>query len=149
MGRSVSILGIAKDIVGGIISPVGDIIDNLHTSEEEKSEAKAKLAEIENALSVKILEYESRLAEAQASTIVAEATGESWMQRNWRPVTMLSFVTIIVNNYILVPYAEAFGAAIPALDIPNGMWALLNVGIGGYIASRGVEKVFKMRNGNG
>jgi hypothetical protein len=77
--------------------------------------------------------------------IVAEAQGQSAIQRNWRPVTMLTFVFIIANNYIFVPYAQAFGAQIPALEIPNGMWALLNVGIGGYIASRGVEKVFETR----
>jgi hypothetical protein len=77
--------------------------------------------------------------------IVAEAQGQSPMQRNWRPITMLTFVFIIANNYIFVPYAQAFGLEIPALEIPNGMWALLNVGIGGYIASRGWEKVVETK----
>ena len=60
---------------------------------------------------------------------------------------MLVFVFIIANNYIIVPYVTAFGATVPTLEIPNGLWALLNVGIGGYIASRGIEKIVKSRNG--
>jgi hypothetical protein len=143
-----SILNIAKDIVSGIISPVGDIIDNLHTSEEEKMDARSKLAAIENEGKIKVVDSLTRAMEAQARVVVAEAKGEGALQRNWRPVTMLTFVFIIANNYILAPYVSAFGGNVPTLDIPNGMWALLNVGIGGYIASRGVEKVFKMRNGN-
>lgn len=82
---------------------------------------------------------------AARDVIVAEAQGESWIQRSWRPITMLVFVFIIFNNYVLVPYVSAFGGSVPALEIPDGMWALLNVGIGGYIASRGVEKVMAQK----
>lgn len=73
--------------------------------------------------------------------IVAEAQGVSWMQRNWRPLTMLTFVFIIANNYIIVPYAVAFGLEVPMLEIPAGMWGLLTVGIGGYVAGRSYEKI--------
>ena len=60
---------------------------------------------------------------------------------------MLAFVAIIVNNYILVPYAVAFGASVPMLEIPPGMWGLLTVGIGGYIGGRTYEKVKGVGNG--
>jgi hypothetical protein len=32
---------------------------------------------------------------------------------------------------------------VPMLAIPEGMWTLLTVGIGGYIGGRTVEKVLK------
>ena len=92
-----------------------------------------------------LINAQSSLVDAQAKIIVAEAQGGSWIQRSWRPVTMLMFVAIIANNYILVPYAVAFGANVPMLDIPPGMWSLLTVGIGGYIGGRTYEKVQKLK----
>lgn len=106
-----------------------------------------KRAEIEAELLKASLDSKSEFYKAAGSIITAEAQGESWMQRNWRPITMLAFVFIIVNNYILAPYTEfftgLFGYAItvPVLDIPEGLWGLLQIGIGGYIASRGAEKI--------
>ena len=88
-------------------------------------------------------EAESKMMEAQAKTIVAEASSEHFLVASWRPITMLSFVAIIVNNYIVAPYAQLLGIPIVILDIPPNMWNLLTVGIGGYIASRGAEKMVK------
>lgn len=128
------------DILGTIVKPVTDLIDSLTTSDEERLKLKNELFKIENVIKAKVLEYEARLAEAQQKVLVAEAQGESWMQRNWRPLLMLSFGVIIVNNFILAPYLGAmFGFKI-ILEIPPDMWDLLKIGIGGYIAGRSVEK---------
>lgn len=78
--------------------------------------------------------------------IVAEAQGESWLQRNWRPLLMLCFVLILFNNYVAAPYARALGLALPTLDLPQGAWALLNIGVGGYIAGRSAEKILGQRD---
>ena len=141
------LLDILAGPVKGLVGAVGSIIDDLHTSGEEKAAAKQKLSELEAATILSLAEVGKTLIEAQRDAVVAEAKG-SWLQRNWRPLTMMVFVFIIFNNYVLVPYVSAFGGTIPALEIPNGMWALLNVGIGGYITSRGIEKVVALRNGN-
>ena len=90
------------------------------------------LSELQNA--------EARMMEAQAKVIVAEATGGSYIKQNWRPITMLTFVLIIANNYIFAPYLNVFGLVVPTLDIPPGMWELLQIGIGGYIIGRSAEK---------
>ncbi len=141
------LLDILAGPVKGLVGAVGSIIDDLHTSGEEKAAAKQKISELEAATILSLAEVGKTLIEAQRDAVVAEAKG-SWLQRNWRPLTMMVFVFIIFNNYVLVPYVSAFGGTIPALEIPNGMWALLNVGIGGYITSRGIEKVVALRNGN-
>lgn len=73
--------------------------------------------------------------------VLAEAQGESWMQRNWRPVLMLSVVGIIVNNYILLPWLAVFGFAAPLLALPAELWSLLTIGVGGYVIGRSAEKV--------
>lgn len=131
---------IAKSIASAVLPGAFGIIDQVV---KDKDQAVALKHEFQMAA------MQGTLVEMQTArdVLVAEAQGESWMQRNWRPITMLVFVFIIGNNYVLAPYIAAFGAQIPTLEIPNGMWALLNVGIGGYIASRGVEKVIKTRNG--
>ena len=90
---------------------------------------------------------EAKMMEAKAKTIVAEATSEHFIAANWRPITMLSFVAIIVNNYIIAPYLGFFGYPVPVLDIPPDMWSLLQIGIGGYIAGRSAEKAVKIYKG--
>jgi len=128
-----------KEIIAGALKPVSEVIDSLHTSREEKDAVKLKLAMAQGQLG-------SDFNKAQASVIIAEATGKSWIQRNWRPITMLSFTFIIVWNYVIGPIgtwlAAMFGGPVfPVLDLPTGLWATLNVGIGGYMTLRTYEKV--------
>jgi hypothetical protein len=81
---------------------------------------------------------ETEMKEASA-IIRAEANSQSWIARNWRPITMLVFVFIIANNYIIYPYLSLFFAAAPILELPPDMWDLLKIGMGGYIVGRSVE----------
>ena len=141
-----SIFSILGGPIKGLVESIGGVIDNVHTSEEEKLEAKAKLKALETEATAQVLSHAETLFQSQRDVLVAEIQGGAWLQRSWRPITMLVFVFIIANNYVIVPYVQAFGGSVPTLDIPNGMWALLNVGIGGYIASRGIEKVVEKRN---
>ena len=128
-----------KAIIEGALKPVSDIIDSLHTSREEKDAAKVQLALAQGQLG-------AEFNKAQASVIIAEATGQSWIQRNWRPVTMLTFVFIIAWNFVLGPIGTWLGGlfdgpAFPVLDLPAGLWYTIDLGIGGYMALRTVEKV--------
>ena len=92
----------------------------------------------------KLSELEAKALQLQARVVQTEARSEHWITSAWRPITMLSFVFIIVNNYILVPYGSiVFGVTIPHLDIPPDMWDLLKIGLGGYVIGRSVEKVAK------
>lgn len=81
--------------------------------------------------------------QAQTKIILAEAKG-GWLQRNWRPLLMLVVVGIIANNYIIAPYIGLFFPEKELiLELPGGLWALLNVGVGGYVAGRSAEKILK------
>ena len=92
-------------------------------------------------------EAESKMMEAQAKTIVAEASSEHWIVASWRPITMLVFVAIIANNYILAPYFQSWGYVVPTLAIPPNMWTLLQLGITGYIVGRSAEKAVSIYKG--
>ena len=122
---------------------MGQIIDDLHTSTEEKLEAHNKLKLIELDAMGRAIQFETALINRQADIIVAEAKGESYIQRTWRPWLMTSFGAIVVNNYILTPWLMWFGVDAPVLDLPTEMWTLLTVGVGGYIGGRTLEKIQK------
>tara|TARA_R110000737_G_scaffold51220_2_gene72424 strand:+ start:10075 stop:10479 length:405 start_codon:yes stop_codon:yes gene_type:complete len=88
--------------------------------------------------------------QAGAGIVTAEANSDHWLAANWRPITMLTFVFIIANNYILYPYLALFFEEAPKLEIPPDMWALLKIGLGGYVVGRSVEKaVVGLKKNNG
>ena len=127
-----------------IIGPAVKLIDSLHTSEEEKLQMKAQMEQIHNAANAKLLELESQKLKFQAealkaksSVIIAEATGESWMQRNWRPILMLGFGGIVISHYV----APLFG--LPAIELHERIWDIMTLGIGGYVAGRSGEKIVR------
>jgi len=92
---------------------------------------------------MKLQQIELEYTKMKANIVEAEAKSDHWLTSSWRPITMLVFVFIIFNNYVLVPYAQAFGANIPTLNLTQQMWELLKIGIGGYIVGRSAEKVAK------
>lgn len=122
--------GILKAVLPSVFSTIDKAVKDKDLAEKLKHDIRLGM-----------MNLDAEEIKGAVSVIVAEASGQSWIQRSWRPITMLSFVTIIVNNYILVPYMVAFGAPVPMLDIPPGMWGLLTVGIGGYIGGRTLEKI--------
>ncbi len=125
-------IGVLATIAGPLLKGLFDIVDQ---SVEDKDQA----ARIKALLQQKVLDGQMKEIEAAAQIIIAEANGESWLQRNWRPVTMLTFVTIIANNYIVVPL---FGT--PSAEVPPDMWDLIKIGLGGYVVGRSVEKGIKV-----
>ena len=136
-----------------MIPIVGTLIDagiNLFKSyfpPDLTPEQKAKLEEGEQAfkqsLTNSLIDYSKTILEQQASVVRAEANGDSWLQKSWRPITMLVFVFIIANNYILFPYLSLFTNKVVELNIPPDMWGLLKIGLGGYVVGRSVEKAVK------
>ena len=114
-----------------LLSGLLSVVDKAVEDKDQAAAIKARLNEMTLSGSMKELE-------AAASIIVAEAQGDSWLQRNWRPLLMVLFGVIIANNYIVVPIFNT-----PAADIPPDMWDLLKLGLGGYVVGRSVEKGLK------
>jgi hypothetical protein len=130
--------------ISDIFAPAAKLIDDLHTSTEEKMELEVKvkaidleIKKIENEFRNTVIEYESKLMENQSKIIQAEATGQSWIQRNWRPITMLVFVGLIVLFSLgIIELKEQFA---------KEFMRLVQIGLGGYVAGRSAEKIFKDR----
>lgn len=131
------------DLIGSLFQPAVDLVDEVHTSDEEKEQLQNQLFELQSTVMSKVMEYESKTLDAKASIIKAEAQGTSWLQRNWRPILMLSIVAIVVNNYILFPYLSMFTDKVVMLNLPDKLFTLMTVGVGGYVAGRSGEKIMK------
>lgn len=124
---------ITSELLGSIFKPISDAVDSLTTNNEEEMKAKAALVEAKANAQAKLFELQQRV-------IIAEAKGDSSLQRNWRPILMLVVVAILANNYVLAPYMSAIFGVEVMLALPDPLWQLLMIGVGGYVAGRSVEK---------
>lgn len=136
----------AIPVVGKIIEKVVGVVDQ---AVEDKDQAKKLKAEMTlAAMSMDHSEIQT-LVQEQSSIIRAEATGRSWLQRNWRPMLMLIIMVIIANNYIFFPYLAAFGVENAVmLELPAQMWTLITLGVSGYVVGRSGEKIAKTLKDN-
>ena len=107
---------------------VGDAIDGIVTSDEEKLKAKAELTEI-------VTSKLTDIAKFQKEVLITELSGTK-LQRSWRPIVMLMFAFIIVYSKFIAP---AFG--LPNAELEPEFWTLIEIGLGGYVVGRSVEKV--------
>lgn len=122
-----------------LVDPVFGLIKGLTGGNDiEKQKLSNAVTQLQSQVGLRFLELESQLIEARSSVIKAEAEGKSWLQRNWRPLIMVEFGVIILYAVI------APALTLPAVDmsgVPDDMWTLLIVGIGGYIGGRSLEKI--------
>lgn len=117
-------------IISTLFKPATDLIDDLTLSKEEKAELDARILETRVNTALKFMEYEQQLLESKTNIVVAEAQGGSWLQRSWRPITMLTFLALVVG--------DSFGLL--ATELAPEAWTLLQIGLGGYVVGRSVEK---------
>lgn len=127
-------------VIGKIIEKGLDVVDSFV---EDKDEANKLKSALQQRMLVQNHDENIKMIEAQMEIVLAETRGH-WLQRNWRPLLMLVVIGILANNYVIAPYITLFfpGKSI-ILELPGGLWALLNVGVGGYVAGRSAEKIFK------
>lgn len=131
-------------VVGKIISGFFDLVGEAVEDKDERNRIKAELTKVlENADLTRF----TSLVQAQTAVLVAEVQGKSWLQRNWRPILMLVIVAIVGNNYILYPYLSLFTSKAVVLDLPESLYNLMTVGVGGYIIGRSTEKSLEIWKG--
>jgi hypothetical protein len=80
------------------------------------------------------LDRTSEIEEAAAEVVKAEAPGQGWLQRTWRPITMLTFVALIVGRWL--------GWSAPSLPGADALRlsGIAKVGIRGYVIGRSVGR---------
>ncbi len=108
---------------------IGDkLIDRLVRDPDKRDEARLELMK---------LAQEGELNELlpRAEIIKTEAASSHWLAANWRPLVMLTFTALIVARW--------FGWAAPNLSEAEylKLWGIVEIGLGGYVIGRTVEKV--------
>jgi hypothetical protein len=131
---------LAKLVAGPL---VGKIVDLVKGYQEKKVSEAALRAEVEKT----ILGTFAEVAKTQGDVIMAEARGENWLQRNWRPMVAVAFAFIVVFYGLLTPIAVGwFG--FPPVRVGDQLleWIMqaVMVCLGGYIGGRSLEKVVQM-----
>ena len=123
---------------GDTIKDVGSIIDNLHTSGEEKLAAKQALQE------VLIKAEQSAQAEVSARW-EADMKHGSWLSKNIRPLTLVFLTAIFTVLSIFDGNLQIGGEdfTIGAAYVPVYQTLLMTV-YAAYFAGRSIEKVKKV-----
>ena len=116
-----------------LVKGVGGVIDNLHTSKEEKLEAERKIKEV-------IASYEVEMEKNITSRWEADLKSDSWLSKNVRPLVL---VFLIVCTMLLIFIdAGALNFEVKSSWVDLLQLVLITV-IGAYFGGRSLEKVKK------
>ena len=114
-------------LIGGI---VGKAIDKFIPDKDEAERLKAQIT-------IEAMKQDNAELNAATSIILAEANGESWLQRSWRPLLMLWFAGLVGAHWVgLTPENLS-------QDTVNHLLSIVQVGIGGYVLGRSGEKIVR------
>jgi len=122
----------------GAIGPIAKLIAKTVDKAVPDKDLKEKL---KHEINTQLLTSGTDEMRAASKIILAEAQSGSWLTSSWRPALMWICIIVIFNNFILMPFANAIFGTSLILEIPDPMWNLLTIGIGGYIAGRSGEKI--------
>lgn len=124
----------AFDPVSAAFDVGGKLIDRLWPDPAQRDQAKLKLMELQQSGALAQLAAETELSKGAADIVKTEAAG-GFLASSWRPITMLVFVGLIVARW--------FGLAAPNLAEAEylKLWDIVQLGLGGYVIGRSVEKI--------
>ena len=121
--------GGAADLVKG----VGGVIDNLHTSEEEKLAAEQKIKEL-------VSNYEVEMEKQITERWKMDMGSDSWLSKNIRPLVL---VFLVVATVLLI-FIDAGAISFTVQDKWTDLLQLVLITvIGAYFGGRSLEKVKK------
>lgn len=118
--------GSAADLVKG----VGGVIDNLHTSKEEKLAAEAKIKEL-------IADYETKMEANITDRWKADMNSDSWLSKNVRPLILIFLVVSTVLMIFIDAGTIQFVVEEKWTDL---LQLVLITVIGAYFGGRSFEK---------
>ena len=121
--------GGAADLVKGI----GGVVDNLHTSKEEKLEAERKIKQL-------IANYEVEMEKNITSRWEADLKSDSWLSKNVRPMVLIFL--IICTMLLIFIDAGTLSFEVKSTWVDLLQLVLITV-IGAYFGGRSFEKVKK------
>ena len=114
-----------------LVKGVGEVIDNLHTSGEEKLEAEQKVREL-------LSNYEVEMEKQITSRWESDMKSDSWLSKNVRPLTLMFLVVSTVLMVFIDAGAISF---VVDEDWKELLKMVLITCIGAYFGGRSYEKI--------
>jgi len=116
-----------------LVKNVGGVIDDLHTSKEEKLEAERKLKDM-------IMSYEAEMQKQVTERWKLDMSSDSWLSKNIRPLVL---VFLVVATVLLI-FIDAGAISFTVQDKWTDLLQLVLITvIGAYFGGRSLEKVKK------
>ena len=116
-----------------LVKGIGGVIDNLHTSKEEKLAAEFKVKEL-------ISNYEVEMEKTITDRWKADMASDSWLSKNVRPMVLVFLVVSTVLMIFIDAGTIAFSVEAKWTDL---LQLVLITVIGAYFGGRSLEKVKK------
>ena len=116
-----------------LIKGVGGVIDNLHTSKEEKLAAEQKIKEL-------VSSYEIEMEKNITERWKMDMQSDSWLSKNIRPLVLVFLVVSTVLMIFIDAGAISFNVEDKWTDL---LQLVLITVIGAYFGGRSLEKVKK------
>ena len=118
---------------GGIVEKIGNVVDNLSTSDEERLAARQAIQEV-------LMKAESQAQQEVTKRWEADMKSDNWLSKNIRPLICVFLTAMFVVISIFDGNAGGFNIA-PAY-VPIYQTLLITV-YGAYFAGRSIEKIKK------
>ena len=116
-----------------LVKNVGGVIDNLHTSKEEKLAAEQKIKEL-------VANYEVEMEKNITDRWKADMNSDSWLSKNVRPLVLI-FLVVCTMLLIFIDAGKLnFNVKDSYVDL---LQLVLITVIGAYFGGRSFEKVKK------
>ena len=116
-----------------LVKGVGGVIDDLHTSEEEKLQAEQKIKDM-------IMGYEAEMQKQITERWKVDMKSDSWLSKNIRPMVLIFLVVSTILLIFIDAGAIAFEVKASWVDL---LQLVLITVIGAYFGGRSLEKVKK------
>ena len=127
---------LTKILSGGaveLVKGIGGVVDNLHTSKEEKLEAERKIKDL-------VMGYEAEMQKQVTERWKMDMASDSWLSKNIRPLVL---IFLVVSTVLLI----FIDAGIIKFEVKSSWVDLLQLVlitvIGAYFGGRSLEKVKK------
>jgi len=116
-----------------LVKGVGEVVDNLHTSQDEKLAAELKIREL-------ISNYEIEMEKTITDRWSADMNSDSWLSKNIRPMTL----AFLVISTVLMIFIDAGTIKFTVEDKWTDLLQIVLITvIGAYFGGRSLEKVKK------
>ena len=122
-------------LVTALIGPISGLLDKFI---EDKDLSKKLQQELE----LEMLKKQDELTRGALEVIKAEANSQHWIVAAWRPILMLVITFIVAMHYAIFPLANLAGYDL-MIELPQELWTLLQIGVGGYVVGRSGEKMME------